>query len=109
MQLYTCIIACLKSTDIRADTGHRTRPEFEAEVKRKHFTTKQDIANVRVKVKYLTVFRNQEDAVSVDLFVRELQQEPHNPVLLYKHQGENDPAHPTLPKESFLLAVQTQF
>ena len=109
MQLNTCIIACLKTTDIRADTGHRTRQsEFEAEVKRKHFTTKQDIANVRVKVKDLTVIRTQEDAVSVDLFVRELQQEPYNPVLLYKHQGENDPAHPTLPKESFLLAVQTE-
>lgn len=83
--------------------------EFEAEAKRKHFITKQDVANVRVKIKDLTVIRNQEDAMSVDLFVRELQQEPYDPILLYKRQQEIDPAYPTLPRESFLLALQTEF
>ena len=83
--------------------------EFEAEAKRKHFITKQDVANVRVKIKDLTVIRNQEDAISVDLFVRELQQEPYDPILLYKCQHEIDPAYPTLPRESFLLALQTEF
>lgn len=83
--------------------------EFEAEAKRKHFVTKQDITNVRVRVKDWTVVRNQEDAMSVDLFVRELQQENYNPILLYKCQHANDPAYPTMPKESFLLALQTEF
>ena len=78
-------------------------------MKRKHFITKQDIANVRVKTKDLTVIRHQEDAMSVELFVQELQLEPYNPILLYKHQHENDPAYPSLPKESFLLALQTEF
>ena len=83
--------------------------EFEAEAKRKHFITKQDVANVRVKIKDLTVIRNQEDATSVDLFVRELQQEPYDPILLYKRQQEIDPEYPTLPRESFLLELQTEF
>lgn len=96
--------------DIRANTGHRARRlEFEAEVKRKHFITKQDIANVRVKTKDLTVIRHQEDAISVDLFVQELQLEPYNPILLYKRQHESNPAYPSLSKESFLLALQTEF
>lgn len=83
--------------------------EFEAEAKRKHFVTKQDVANVRMKIKDLTVIRNQEDAMSVDLFVRELQQEPYDPILLYKHQHDSDLAYPTLSRESFLLALQTEF
>ena len=48
------------------------RAQFQLEATRKHFVSKQDIANVRMKVRDLTVIRNQEDAVSVDMFVNEL-------------------------------------
>ena len=80
--------------------------QFQHEATRKHFVSKQDIANVRMKVRDLTVIRNREDTVSVDMFVSELQFEPFNP---YKRQHISDPQHPTLPKESFLLAIQTEF
>lgn len=90
--------------------GHRCkRAEFQNESTRKHFVTKQDIANVRRKVKDQSVIRNREDAVSVDMFVNELQKEPYNPVLLYKRQHESSPSYPSLPKESFVLAMQTEF
>ena len=45
----------------------------------------------------------------MDLFVRELQHEPYDPILLYKRQQEIDASYPTLPRESFLLALQTEF
>ncbi len=35
--------------------------------------------------------------------------EPFNPVLLYKPKGEVVAEYPTLSKESFLLAIQTEF
>ena len=85
------------------------RAQFQHEATGKHFVSKQDIANVRMKVRDLTVIRNQQDAVSVDMFVSELQFEPFNPILVYKRQHISDPQHPTLPKESFLLAIQTEF
>lgn len=35
--------------------------------------------------------------------------EPYNPVLIYKPQGEVAAEYPTLSKESFVLAIQTEF
>ena len=94
-------------TDIRSDVGHRSkRAEFQNESTRKHFMTRQDITNVRVKVKDLTVIRNREDAVSVDMFVNELQKESYNPILLYKRQYDSNPSYSSLPKESFVFAMQ---
>ena len=69
--------------------------------------TKQDIANARMKVKDLTVVRNRKDAVSVDMFMNELQKEPYNPVLLYKQQHDSSPSYPSLPKECFVFAMQS--
>ncbi len=71
--------------------------------------SRQDIANVRTKVKDLTVIRNREDAVSVDMLVKELEKESYNPVLLYKKQHESNPNYPMLSEESFILAMQTEF
>lgn len=53
--------------------------------------------------------RNENDATSVDIFVRELQMEPFNPILLYKRQGEVAEECPTLSKDTFLIAIQTEF
>ena len=52
--------------------------------------TKQDCYNKRKKLGW-NVSRHAEDAVSVDLLVKELQNENHNPILLYKPQGIVDP------------------
>ena len=103
---YTPIVYVI--TDIRSDVGHRSkRAEFQNESTRKHFVTRQDIVNVRVNIKDLTIIRNQEDAVSVDMFVNELQKEPYNPILLYKRQHDSNPSYSSLPKESFVFAMQT--
>ena len=101
------LIFCL---DIRSDVGHRSkRAEFQHDAARKHFVNRQDIANVRMKVKDLAVIRNREDAVSVDMYVHELQKEQYNSVLLYKRQNESNPDYPTLPSASFVFAMQTEF
>ena len=47
--------------------------------------------------------------MQVSLYVAELQQETFNPVLIYKPQGECSSTHSSLPLESFVLAVQTEF
>lgn len=44
--------------------------------------------------------------MSVSILVQELQQEPFDPILIYKPQGNESS---TLSKDSFILAVQTEF
>lgn len=68
---------------------------------RKHFITKQDVSNIRVKVNDNSTIRHQNDALSVSLFVAELQEEEYNPVLLFKKQGEECIEYPEK-KISFL-------
>jgi hypothetical protein len=78
--------------DIREDIGNGTkREEFEQFAARKHFITKQDITNASRRVKDCSVIRHQSDPLSVAEVVAGLQEEPYDPVLLYKAQGENDP------------------
>ena len=60
-------------------------------------------------VRDMTVIRNRDDAISVDLFVQELREEPYDPVLLYKRQHELDQQYSSLPSDAFLLAFQTDF
>ena len=43
------------------------------------------------------------------MMVAELEQEPFNPILVFKLQGSKDPSHPTLQTQSFVLVIQTQF
>jgi len=43
------------------------------------------------------------------MMVSELRQEQYDPVLCYKPQGTIDPTLCQLPKESFMLAIQTEF
>ena len=97
-------------TDIREDIGNRAkRNEFEQTVGRKHYLTRQDINNIKRNVQDNQVIRHQDDATSVSIRVAELQQEPFNPVLMYKPQGVSDSQFPSLPQESFILIVQTEF
>ena len=100
----------LYTTDIRQDVGHRSnRVVFDQCASRKHFITKQDIANIRVNIKDNTVIRHKSDPMSVSLLVTELQQEEFNPILLFKPQGEMSVTYPTLPTEGFVLGIQTHF
>lgn len=96
--------------DIREDIGNRTkREEFEQFAARKHFLTKQDITNASRRVKDCSIIRHQSDPLSVAEVVASLREEPYDPVLLYKAQGESDPKHPNIPADGFILAIQTKF
>ena len=76
---------------------------------RKHFLSKSDINNIRVKVKDAEIKRHEDDATSVSLIVSELMLEPFNPVLIFKPQGMKNAAYPALLAETFLLVLQTEF
>ena len=54
------------------------------------------------------MFGHSHDAESVCSIVQQLQQESHNPVLLYKEFGRRCESLPDLPTDSFLLAIQTR-
>ena len=96
--------------DVREDIGNRTRrDDFNQTVGRKHYLTRQDVSNIKRKLHDNQVIRHQDDATSVSIRVAELQQEPFNPILLFKPQGEPDSQHPTLSIESFILIMQTEF
>lgn len=97
-------------TDVRQDVGNRNKRRFFDEyASRKHFITKPDISNIRVKIKDNTTIRHKDDALSVSGLVAELQEEKYNPVLLFKKQGEESSEYPSLGKEGFMLVLQTQF
>lgn len=53
--------------------------------------------------------RHEDDAVSVTMMVAELQQESFDPVLVFKPQEMLDEVHTSLPEQTFVLAIQTQF
>ena len=90
--------------------GHRSRrQEFDQTVSRKHFLSNQDIRNVKRSVLDRQVKRHENDALSVNILIGELRQEPFDPVLIYKPQGITMQEYPKLGKDSFLLAVQTEF
>ena len=97
---------------MRKTVGDRSkRQEFDQCVSRKHFLTKSDIRNTQVKVDDRIIKRHDDDATSVIMtpVVAELEQEPFNPILVFKPQGSKDPSHPTLQTQSFVLVIRTQF
>ena len=95
---------------MRETVGDRSkRQEFDQSVSRKHFISKSDIRNIRVKVDDRIVKRHDDDATSVTMMVAELQQEPYNPIVMFKPQGSKDDLHTALQADSFVLVFQTQF
>ena len=96
--------------DIREDVGDRkNRETFDQCVSRRHFLSKCDINNIRVKVGDCIIKRHEDDATSVSILVSELREESFDPVLIFKPQGSKSPEHPYLSEESFILAIQTKF
>ena len=92
------------SLDIRVKAGSRTdRDTFRQSPERKHLITKQDVANLKRKVCDMAITRRPDDATSVQMMVNELQEEPYDPVLIYKNSSE----FPSLPVDAFVLAIQT--
>ena len=86
--------------DIREDTG---------KVKRLHLTTRQDIRNIERSFGLQTAQKHKTDAISVDIWDREMRNSLEtNPVLLYKPQdSEPNSKCPSLKMQDFILVVQT--
>ena len=76
---------------------------------RRHFITRQDCRNACRKVHDFTNHRHDNDAVSVDRIVKELQLEDPSPVIAYKPRGIKDERYPLLTEENFLLILMTEF
>ena len=95
--------------DIREEIGKRhCRNKFDELATRKHFITRQDCRNVCRKVKDFTNW-HENDAVSVNRIVEELQLEDVCPVIAYKALGVKIDSCPLLKEENFLLAIMTEF
>ena len=98
------------TTDIRADLGKcQQHHKFDEMATRRHFVTRQDCRNACRKVRNFTSHRHDNDAVSVDRIVKELQLEDPSPVIAYKPRGIKDERYPLLMEENFLLALMTEF
>ena len=109
LTIINIIMVCL-NVDVREDVGDRqNRESFDQHVSRRHFLSKSDINNIRVKVDDHVIKRHEDDATSVTLLVSQLREESFDPVLFFKPQGSKSPDHPSLPEESFILAIQTKF
>ena len=96
--------------DVREDVGDRqNREDFDQCVSRRHFLSKSDIHNIRVKVDNCIIKPHEDDVASVSLNVSELREESFDPILFFKPQGSKSPEHHFLPEESFILTIQTKF
>ena len=76
---------------------------------RRHFVTRQDCRNACRKVRNFTNHRHDNDVVSVDRIVKELQLENPSPVIAYKPRGLKDERYPFLTEENCLLVLMTEF
>ena len=95
---------------MRETVGDRSkRAEFDQCVSRKHFLSKSDIRNIKTKIDDRIVKRHHDDATSVTMMVAELEQEPFNPIVIFKPQDSKKLSHPALQIDTFALVIQTQF
>ena len=84
------------------------RESIGVHVSRLHLTTRKDIMNIERAFGLRTAQKHKDDATSVALWVREMEDCKVNPVLLYKPQDQDTtPDCPSLKREDFLLALQT--
>ena len=73
--------------DIRGPLCTReNRSNFEVQATRSSFITRQDARNIVRRFENAIKHRHQNDAVSVDRLVSELQKAEDNPVIAYKSQ-----------------------
>ena len=61
------------------------------------------------KLDHALKHRHNDDAVSVDRLVHELQQEEPSPIIAYKRQGVKSDVYPKLSADNFLLVIMTKF
>ena len=103
--IHFCIYLCRHP---REPSGRGNREKFLCEATRATFMTRQDARNIVRTMDNALKHRHENDAVSVERLVCELEKEG-NLVLAYKPQGVTKEAFPQLREESFLLVIMTAF
>ncbi len=88
----------------------RENVDKHSNLKREHFITRQDILNIQRQYNIQGIQRHSNDHCSIQAWVEELQAHDYNPVLIFKHQGEEQKHDMNnIGKNDFLLAIQTEF
>ena len=79
-------------------------------VTRQHLLVRQDVNNMRRSLNLRNVHKHSNDHTSTSLWVSELRSsEDYDPILAYKPQGEFVEDIDDISKESFFLALQTEY
>lgn len=82
------------------------RNDTEDGISRAHLVGRKDIINVKHQFNVDLMEKDSSDTQSVHYWVNELRRGDFNPVLIYKPQGADGY---NLPKDDFLLGIQTQY
>ena len=86
----------------------RIRESVGNELKRIHLLTRQDIRNIERSFGIKTIERHEDDAISVDSWVKEMELTPAtNPVIMYKKQGSIVQSCTDLNIDDFVIALHT--
>ena len=86
------------------------RDSIAVGITREHIVTMQDIHNVQNQFTIQGISRHANDLTSLMAWVEEWKTSEHNPVLLFKPQGEQQGANmDDIGVNDFLLVLQTQF
>ena len=89
--------------------NRENRENFLTEATRASFITRQDARNIARTLDSVVKHRHNNDAVSVDRLVKELENEKDSPIIAYKPQGRVEEKYSGLREESFLLVIMTKF
>ena len=79
-------------------------------ITRKQLLSRQDILNIKKQLNIKSIMKHSNDLTSVCAWVEELQNEPNNPILLFKPQGmPQSEGMNNLGNDDFLIVIQTPF
>ena len=102
-------MSLLLLAEVRGNLSCRSnRQNFLSEATRATFITRQDARNIVRTMDNALKHRHENDAISVDRLVSELQKED-NVIVSYKPQGKTNEAFPQLREESFMLVIMTRY
>ena len=78
--------------------------------KRYGYTTRKDLHNIKNAFHIDKTILHKNDAISVDLMVKKMQNENsnYNPILIYKPVGELLPEYPNIDRNEFLLGIMNE-
>lgn len=79
----------------------------DGNITRKQLLSRQDILNIKKELNIKSIMKHSNDLISVCAWVEELQNEPNNPILLFKPQGMPQSAHMNnLGDDDFLFQIE---